>query len=328
MSINAVQFQPGMSMSAFIQRYGTEAKCYRALYKWRWPQGFRCPGCHGRARSRFKRGTTVYYQCRACRHQTTLTAGTLFEGTKLPLRTWMLAIHLLTATKTNLAALELMRHLGVNYKTAWRVKHKVMQAMAEREESRRLNGFVQLDDAYLGGERNGGKPGRGSENKQAFVIAVKQAFVIAVQTNEDHQHPSFAVIEPVRSFDNASLEDWIARRLAPECEVYSDGLACFRRLEDAGHAHTTLVTGGGRAATEVPGARWVNVVLGNLKRAISGTYHAIRQAKYARRYLAEAAYRFNRRFHLRQMLPRLATAMMRCIPCPEPRLRAASNFHG
>lgn len=262
----------------------------------------------------------MYYQCRACRHQTTLTAGTLFEGTKLPLRTWMLAIHLLTATKTNLAALELMRHLGVNYKTAWRVKHKVMQAMAEREESRRLNGFVQLDDAYLGGERNGGKPGRGSENKQAFVIAV--------QTNEDHQHPSFAVIEPVRSFDNASLEDWIARRLAPECEVYSDGLACFRRLEDAGHAHTTLVTGGGRAATEVPGARWVNVVLGNLKRAISGTYHAIRQAKYARRYLAEAAYRFNRRFHLRQMLPRLATAMMRCIPCPEPRLRAASNFHG
>ena len=320
MSINAVQFQPGMSMSAFIQRYGTEAKCYRALYKWRWPQGFRCPGCHGRARSRFKRGTTMYYQCRACRHQTTLTAGTLFEGTKLPLRTWMLAIHLLTATKTNLAALELMRHLGVNYKTAWRVKHKVMQAMAEREESRRLNGFVQLDDAYLGGERNGGKPGRGSENKQAFVIAV--------QTNEDHQHPSFAVIEPVRSFDNASLEDWIVRRLAPECEVYSDGLACFRRLEDAGHAHTTLVTGGGRAATEVPGARWVNVVLGNLKRAISGTYHAIRQAKYARRYLAEAAYRFNRRFHLRQMLPRLATAMMRCIPCPEPRLRAASNFHG
>ena len=86
--------------------------------------------------------------------------------------------------------------------------------------------------------------------------------------------------------------------------------------------------GGGRAATEVAGARWVNVVLGNLKRAISGTYHAVKQAKYARRYLAEAAYRFNRRFRLRETLPRLATAMMRCKPCPEPRLRIASNFHG
>ena len=320
MGINRVQFQPGLSMSEFIHRYGTEAKCYRALYKWRWPEGFRCPACAGRARSRFRRGDAIYYQCRACRHQTTLTAGTQPEGTKLPLRTWMLAMHLLTSTKTNLAALELMRHLGVNYKTAWRLKHKVMQAMTEREDSRKLQGFVQLDDAYLGGERNGGKPGRGSENKQAFVIAV--------QTDEHLERPTFAVVERVRSFDNASPNDWITRRLAPECEVYSDGLACFRRLEDAGHAHTTLDTGGGRAATEVAGARWVNVVLGNLKRAISGTYHAVKQAKYARRYLAEAAYRFNRRFRLHEMLPRLATAMLRCKPCPEPVLRAASNFHG
>ena len=260
MSINSVQFQAGLSMAEFIARYGTEAKCYRALYQWRWPQGFRCPACTGRARSRFRRGTTVYYQCRACRHQTTLTAGTMFEGTKLPLRTWLLALHLLTATKTNLAALELMRHLGVNYKTAWRVKHKIMQAMAEREEPRRLNGFVQIDDAYLGGERNGGKRGRGAEGKQPFVIAV--------QTDARFAAPSLAVIEPVRSFDNVSLEDWIARRLAPGCQTYTDGLACFRRLEDAGHAHTTLDTGGGRAATEAPGARWVNVLLGNVKRAI------------------------------------------------------------
>ena len=73
--------------------------------------------------------------------------------------------------------------------------------------------------------------------------------------DEHLERLTFAVIELVRSFDNASLNDWITRRLAPECEVYSDGLACFRRLEDAGHAHTTLDTGGGRAATEVAGAR-------------------------------------------------------------------------
>jgi len=72
----------------------------------------------------------------------------------------------------------------------------------------------------------------------------------------------------------------------------------------------------------------VNVLLGNVKRAISGTYHAVRQAKYARRYLAEAAYRFNRRFRLRDMLPRLAMTLMRCQPCPEPRLRVACNLHG
>ena len=262
----------------------------------------------------------MYYQCRACRHQTTLISGTVFKGTKLPLTTWFVAIYLLTSTKTNLSALELKRHLGVRYRTAWRLKHKIMQAMMAREETRRLAGFVQLDDAYLGGERNGGKPGRGSENKQPFVIAVA--------TDATLEHPTFAVIEPVKSFDDASMTDWGKRRLADGAEVFSDGLYCFRRFAEQNHAHTVLVTGGGRAATQVSGARWVNTLLGNVKRAISGRYHAIRQGKYARRYLAEAAYRFNRRFRLVDMLPRLLRAMALCAPCPEPVLRAATNDHG
>ena len=254
---------------------------------------------HGRVRGFVGRGR-VYYQCRACRHQTTLISGTVFEGSRLPLTKWFLAMHLLTGSKTNMAALELKRHLGVCYDTAWKLKQKVMQVMTEREEPRQLAGFVQIDDAYLGGERNGGKPGRGSENKQPFVVAVA--------TDETLEHPTFAVIEPVRSFDNASLADWGQRRLAPGAEVFSDGLGCFRRVVELDHAHTVLENAGGRAATEVKGARWVNVLLGNVKRAISGCYHAMRQAKYARRYLdlAEAAYRFNRRFRLAELLPRLA----------------------
>lgn len=318
MSMNLIQFQQGLSMAEFMEQYGTESKCRRALYRARWPQGFRCPACNDRRRSSFRREGQIYYQCRVCQHQTTLISGTLFEATKLPLATWMLAIHLLTSTKTNLAALELKRHLGVCYRTAWRLKHKVMQAMMEREQSRQLAGFVQIDDAYLGGERNGGKPGRGSENKQAFVIAVA--------TDEDLEHPTFAVIEPVKGFDDQSMIDWGERRLAPVAEVYTDGLFCFRRFADADHAHTVLETQGGRAATEVRGARWVNIVLSNLKRSISGSYHAIRQAKYARHYLAEAAYRFNRRFRLHELIPRLARAMMLCKPCAEPSLRLASNF--
>ncbi|MFO1516056.1 MAG: IS1595 family transposase [Lysobacterales bacterium] len=320
MAMNAVQFQAGLSMAQFLAQYGTEAKCRRALYRARWPQGFRCPACGDRRRCTFQREGQTYYQCRVCRHQTTLLAGTLFEATKLPLTTWFLALHLLTASKTNVAALELKRHLGVTYRTAWRLKHKIMQAMTQREESRRLKGLVQIDDAYLGGERNGGKPGRGSENKQPFLIAV--------ETNENLDHPACAVIEPVRTFDNVAVADWCARRLAPEAEVYTDGLSAFRRFADAGHAHTVIQGEGGRAATEERGARWVNIVLSNVKRSIGGSYHAIRQAKYARRYLGEAAYRFNRRFRLREMLPRLLHAMIGCSPCAEPLLRQASNFLG
>lgn len=247
-----------------------------------------------------------------------MLSGTLFEATKLPLKTWFLAIHLLTSTKTNMAALELMRHLGVTYRTAWRLKHKVMEAMMQREESRRLSGLVQIDDAYLGGERNGGKRGRGSENKQAFVMAV--------ETDATLEHPRYAVIEPVITFDNPTMAEWAQRRLAPEAEAFSDGLGAFRRFAEAGHAHTVLETEGGRAATEVKGARWVNVVLSNVKRALDGVYHSVKQRRYARRYLAEAAYRFNRRFRLREFVPRLLRAMVLCTPCPEPLLRQATNF--
>lgn len=307
-------------MPEFMARYGTEAKCRRALFRSRWPRGYRCPVCARRAHSRFRRDAQIYYQCRDCRHQTTLLSGTVFAATKLPLTTWFLAIHLLSSTKTNMAALELKRHLGVSYRTAWRLKHKVMQAMTDREESRQLNGFVQIDDAYLGGERNGGKPGRGSENKQPFVIAV--------ETNADLEQPRFAVIEPVRAFDNAAITDWAQRRLMPAAEAYTDGLGAFRRVVDTGHAHTVLQTQGGRAGTEIQGARWVNVLLSNVKRSMGGAYHSIHQRKYARRYLGEAAYRFNRRFRLREIMPRLLCAMILCAPCAEPALRHASNFLG
>ncbi len=170
-----------------------------------------------------------------------------------------------------MVALELMRYLRVNDEVALRIKRKVMQVMAEREAPRPLSGFVQVDDAYLGGERNGGKSGCGSENKQAFLVAL--------QTDETLEHPSCAVIEPVRSFDNDSIQNWPVHHLAPGAEVFSDGLFCFRRFADAGHTHTVLKIEGRRATGKVQGACWVNVLLGNLKRAISGRYHAIRQAK-------------------------------------------------
>lgn len=89
--------------------------------------------------------------------QTTLTSGTIFHSTKLPLTVWFLAMYFLTQTKNNIAALELKRLLGVSYPAAWRIKHKLMQVMSEREADRKLDGRVEVDDAYLGGEHRGGR---------------------------------------------------------------------------------------------------------------------------------------------------------------------------
>ncbi len=317
MAMNPIQFQRGLSLLEFMQRYGSEAACERALRKARWPHGFICPQCAASMHSRFVRHGQRYWQCSVCHRQTSLHAGSVFANTKLPLTSWFLAMYLLTQSKTNLAALELTRHLGVCYRSAWRMKHKLMEAMAEREAPRRLDGFVELDDAYLGGERSGGKPGRGSENKRPFVIAVS--------TNELGR-PGMAVIEPVSGFTTAALTNWARRRLAPDAEVYSDGLGAFRAVVPLGHAHTVIEAGGGRAATEAEGARWANIVLGNVKRALDGTYHAFRFSKYAERYLGEAAWRFNRRFRLEALVPRALVAAARCPPWPERKPRDVPVF--
>lgn len=317
MAMNRVQFQHGMSLPEFLAQYGTEAACSRALQHARWPYGFVCPRCGDTGYRRFTRGGRHYWHCRTCRHQTSLVAETVFASTKLPLRIWFLGLYLVTQTKNGMAALELGRHLGVCYRTAWRLKHKLMEAMATRDAQQRLGGIVQIDDAYLGGEYPGGKPGRGSPNKRPIVVAVA--------TNL-RGHPGLGIAEPVAGFTTAALDDWFARRLASDAEVYSDGLGAFRACIDQGHAHSVIQSEGGKAGTEVSGARWVNIVMGNLKRSLDGTLHAFKFFKYSRRYLAEATWRFNRRFELEALVRRVLVAAARCQPWPEPALRDCKTW--
>ena len=113
------------------------------------------PEMRRRGRTSFLRGRLPYWQCGACPHQCSLISGTMFESSKLPLSRWFLAMQLLTQSKNNVSALELMRQIGVSYRTAWLLKHKIMEAMRLREEHRELDGRVEIDDAYLGGEHPG-----------------------------------------------------------------------------------------------------------------------------------------------------------------------------
>ena len=139
--------------------------------RWRWPSGFVCPVCAGEHHSVVK--TRALYQCTACRRQTSVIAGTIFAATKVPLCTWFRAMYHLTQSKGGISSIELGRRLGVTQTTAWKIKHKLMQAMMERDATKRLTGRIEIDDAYLGGERNGGKRGRGSPGKTPIVAAVE-----------------------------------------------------------------------------------------------------------------------------------------------------------
>ena len=171
MARNPVQFQKGISLNAFLSLYGTEDQCFDALYQWRWPKGFLCPHCgHDRC---CQLNSRKLQQCNRCHRQTSITAGTIFDSTKLPLTVWFQAIYLMTQDKKGVSAMKLHRHLGISYNAAWRIRHKLMQVMMERDREHPLGGSIQLDDAYLGGERSGGKRGRGAPGKTPFVAAVE-----------------------------------------------------------------------------------------------------------------------------------------------------------
>ncbi len=193
------------------------------------------------------------------------------------------------------------------------MKHKLMQVMMERDNSWLLTGHVQVDDAYWGGERHGGRRGRGSENKAPFVAAV--------QTNSE-AHPVYMRFNAVENFRRKTMKEWAEHALNLGTQVVSDGLSCFRGVVDAGCRHTAVVTGGGHKSMENELFTWVNTMLGNVKTALAGTYHKL-NPKHLGRYLGEFNYRFNRRFDMPSMIKRLAQAAVHTAPMPGRLLKLA-----
>ena len=199
-------------------------------------------------------------QCYRCNRQTSITAGTIIEATKLPLTVWFQCVYFMTQDKKGASAMKLHRQLGISYNAAWRMRHKLMQVMMERDREHVLGGFIQLDDAYLGGERSGGKRGRGAPGKTPFVAAV--------ETNEAG-HPQRVKLTVVEGFRLTEIAAWAQQHLSPGTQVLSDGLSCFNGVTAAGCVHEPMVTGGGKAAVERPEFRWVNTILGNIKTALA-----------------------------------------------------------
>jgi hypothetical protein len=311
MARNKVQFQKGMSLNTFLQYYGTEDQCFEALYKWCWQKGFRCPNCeHDRSCQLTNR---KLQQCNRCHHQTSITAGTILESTKLPLTTWFQAIYLISQGKKCISVMQLHRQLGISYNAAWGLKHKLMQVMMERDQEYKLSGLIEIDDAYLGGERTGCKPGRGAADKSPFVAAVEKT---------EEGHPLRIKLSVVKGFRKTEIAAWSKQHLTSGSIVVSDGLSCFTALAEEGYQHDRIICGGGRASVEEPKFYWVNTILGNLKSTFRGIYHAVRP-KHMQRYLAEFQYRFNRRFDLSNLIPRLAYVALRTPPMPERLLKSS-----
>jgi len=311
MAKNQIQFQRGLSVTKFLAQYGDETKCYQALFKFRWPNGFVCPQC-GHTRHCCIASRKVM-QCNSCHAQTSLIAGTIFASTKLPLTIWFLAIYFITQSKDGMSSLHLGRTLGVSANTALRIKHKLQQTMKERDDTQPLQELILLDDAYWGGKKNDGVRGRGATGKTPFVASISLT---------EEGHPVKMRLSRVTGFTKEEIAAWARVHLAADTLVVSDGLRCFPAVEEADCEHEPIIAKSDQGYDEYGVFKWVNIMIGNVKNALHGTYHHV-SPRHLPRYLAEFCYRFNRRFELHRMVDRLAYVAMQTPPMPQRLLKLA-----
>jgi transposase-like protein len=269
------------TLQEFDEWFPSDAACAEFLRLLRWPDGFRCPAC-GVDQAWFTGRKQMY--CAACHRQTSITAGTIFEGTRKPLRIWFQAIWYVTSQKFGGNALGLKRIVGFgSYQTAWTWLHKMRRAMV-RPGRDRLSGNVEVDEAYVGGKETG-VHGRETNKKAIVAIAV-----------EVHSPKGFGRVRMRRIPDvsAASLTPFVCDMIAPGSVVRTDGWPGYNCIHKNGYIHekTVVSTSGDPAHVTMPG---VHRIAALLKRWILGTHQGSVSNKHLDYYLDEYTFRFNRR---------------------------------
>ena len=265
----------------FERCFGNEAACLEYLTKVRWPAGFLCPNCGSQHAWALQRGR---YKCRACRRETTVTAGSLFQDTRKPLRVWFRAMWHVTNSKSGTSALGLQRALGLgSYTTAWLWLHKMRRAMV-RPGRDRLSGRVEVDETFVGGEIIG-RRGRSGVGKRLVAIAVQAK----------GQGMGRIRMNCVPDASKASLHGFIQQTIEPGSTVHTDGWDSYKGLSAIGYAHeiSVLKGQGPAAATEL--LPRVHLVASLLKRWLLGTHQGAVRPEHLEYYLDEFTFRFNRR---------------------------------
>jgi len=289
----------------FYAQFPDEDACWAALPRMSWPHGFVCPRCGGRGSHRLR--TPRLEQCRACRYQASPTAGTIFHKTRVPLRTWFLAIFFVTRHKKGISALQLQRDTGVgSYQTAWTMLHKLRSALGHRPAFR-LTGLVEVDEAYVGGAVSGGKRGRGAPNKALVADPVEQ---------REHSAGSLR-LAVVPDASRAELGPFV--RGVIDATVLTDGWKGYIDLAPQGAKHRAVVQGHPAGAAEI--LPWIHKAFSNLKTWPRGTFHGV-SPKHLPRYLQEFTYRFDRRARETELFHFVLRRAVRRAPLPYARLTA------
>lgn len=309
-----------MTLIEFQNRFDSEEACMDYLEKLRWPHGFVCPNCNHDVgyRITFRR----LIQCAVCRHQTSVTAGTILHKTKTSLRKWFWMLYMMSSDKSGVTVMQMARQLGMHYDTAWHIAHKIRHAMDSRDRNINLSGFIELDEAIFGPQarkegrprteevcgpkprsrRLGLAPGSGKIRKtqtEVIVLAERERALAGCV--------AFKVVERTTRLD---IREAIESRV-DECQQFkADGAQSHWVVQSMGHALTAFPMSGEDGASELP---IVHRVISLVKRSLLGRYHGV-SARYLQQYLQEFAFRFNRRNSVTPIFESLVRACVFSVP--------------
>ena len=266
-----------MNLVKLIERYGNEDKCRDYLEELRWPNGVACPRCGSFGVSRVQKPRV--FDCNSCRYQFSVTSGTIFHDSHLPLWKWFLTAYMMSEAKKGVSANQIKRTIGVSYKTAWYLCHRIRAAMSDGSPNP-LRGIVEVDETWIGGKRK--NVGHGYKGNKVVVAG-------AVERDGD------ARLQTIPDTTRRTLHGFIDKHVAPDTEaIYTDDWPAYKGIADHDTRHETV----NHSAEEwVRGDVHTNTIEGIwslFKRSVVGSYHKVSH-KHLDSYLDELEWRFNNR---------------------------------
>jgi transposase-like protein len=271
------QVRSEMNLVKLVERFRSEDDCRAYLEELRWPDGVVCPRCGGKIISQIQK--RHQFDCDSCRYQFSVTAGTIFHDTHLPLWKWFAAVYLIVESKKGISANQLKRTLGTTYRTAWHLCHRIRSALNE-VDAQLLKGIVEADETFVGGKVEG--MGRGYKDNKAVVVgAVQRGGTIRLQV--------------VKGRDRETLQGFIRENVAGQTQaVYTDELPSYLGIADENTEHKTVKHGDKEYVRGDVHVNSVENIWSLLKRSIIGSYHQV-SAKHLDAYLDELEFRYNNR---------------------------------
>ncbi len=299
-----------MNLIEFLGRFPTEQACINHFKSVKERRTIICEQC----------GSIVHYwlqnklmhECKGCKRRVSIRSGTYLAHTKLPFQYWYLALHLMTATKKGMSALEMRRQLGHRrYEPIFRMMHKIRSAMGKRDDKYLLNDMVELDDAYIetctdSVNKKNLKRGKGSQRQTKATVMAESIILEDIQKGMIAKQCRYFKMKVNPSEKSEKMEELITRNISPEAVVFSDGGKAYVKINKVVETH---IMENSRTAIESQTLKWVHIAISNVKRNLLGIYHSVNEG-YLQQYLDEFCYKLNRRYFGKRLFDRSILAVM------------------